>query len=335
MQKEITNYELRITNLKSKIVNLKSQILLLLAVYCILLTVFTGCASTKKSELPKVQIEAVEYNQRGVDAVAAGSYDKALIEFQKSLRLNTSIDNQKGIAVNLLNLGRLYLLMNRFDDASVVFDRAIKTGSSLNDQIILSEGYASMGRYYYLTGNNKDAIDVLEKALNIDRKEGYHGIGSRLNIMGMLYMDSNRLEDAEKVFGEALKLNKDYGMEADTADSFRGLGDVSAKKEDYKKAMELYENALVIDKKSGRGAHIAIDLYALGNVSLKENAAEKALDFFLRAYAVNLSRGDVKMALKNLDIIIEIYTRSKDKNSVEIYSSEREKVLSKEMDYKK
>ena len=153
--------------------------------------------------------------------------------------------------------------------------------------------------------------------------------------MGMAYKDSNRLEDAEKAFNDALKSNKGYGMEADTADSFRGLGDVSAKKEDYKKAMELYENALAIDKKSGQDAHIAIDLYALGIVSLKDNAAEKALDFFLRAYAVNLSRGDTKMALKNLDNIIEIYTRLKDKNSEEIYSSEKEKLLKKERDYKK
>src|SRR3989338_1043097 len=176
----------------------RQAMFLLLTVYCLLLTVLYGCASTKKSELPKVQIQAVEFNQRGVNAVESESYNKALIEFQKSLKLNTSIDNQNGVAVNLLNLGRLYLLVNRFDDAKVVFDKAINVGISLNDPLILSEGYASLGRHYYLTGNNEDALDILEKAVNIDRKQGYHTIGSKLNVMGMIFKDSNKLEDAEK-----------------------------------------------------------------------------------------------------------------------------------------
>ena len=307
----------------------RQAMFLLLTVYCLLLTVFYGCASAKKSELPKVQIEAIEYNQRGVHAVESESYDKALIEFQKSLKLNTSIDNQNGVTVNLLNLGRLYLLMNRFDDARVVFDRAIKTGVSLNDPLILSEGYASLGRYYYLTGNNKDALDVLEKAVNIDRKQGNHTIGSKLNILGAVYKNSNKLEDAEKAFNDALKLNKDYAREAEIADSFRGLGDVAAKKGDYQKARELYENSLSIDKKIGKGNNVSLDLHSLGVASLKVNDVEKALDFFLRAYAVDSSRGDNKRALNNLDKIIEIYRGLGDKNSVETYSLERERLSQK------
>lgn len=307
----------------------RQAMFLLLTVYCLLLAVLYGCASAKKSELPKVQIEAIEYNRRGVHAVESKNYDKALVEFQKSLQLNTSIDNQHDVAVNLLNLGRVYLLVNRLDDARVVFNRAIKTGIGLNDPLIISEGYASLGRYYYLIGNNKDALEVLEKAINIDRKQGNHAIGSKLNILGMVYKDSNKLEDAEKAFNDALKLNKDYAKEAEAADSFRGLGDVSAKKGDYKKAGELYENSLAIDKKIGKGNNVSLDLHSLGVASLKANDVEKALDFFLRAYAVDSSRGDNKMALNNLDKIIEIYRGLGDKNSVEAYSLERESLLQK------
>lgn len=312
----------------------KTRLFLLLTLHLSLFTVLYGCASTKKSELPKVQMDATELNQRGVDAVSIGKYDKALIEFQSSLKLNASVDNQKGIAINLLNIGRLYLLMERFDDAKVAFDRGLKIGASLNDQLVLSEGYASLGRYYYLIGSNNDAVAVLEKAVAIDRRQSFHTIGNRLNIMGMVYKDMDKAEDAEKLFNEALKINKSYEMEADSADSFRGLGDILFKRGDYKKAGELYENALSIDKRLGISAKISIDLAALGMASLKQNDAGKALDFFLRAYAVDSRRGADKKALQNLDRIIEIYGSLGDNNNKEKYSLEKEKLLKKERDEK-
>lgn len=328
MKKTITNYELQITNSKS-------QIFLLLAAYCLLLTFFYGCASSKKIEMPKTQTEAIEFNQRGVDAFEAGNYERALIAFQKSLKLNAGVDNQKGAAISLLNLGRVYLAIDRFDDAKSVLERAIKIGLNLNDRLIISEAYASLGRYYYLIGKNRDAIDILEKAVAIDSKEGYRTIGSKLNIMGTVYKDSNKPEEAEKIFNDALKANQGYGFVIDAADSFRGLGDISLQKGDYRKAGELYESALSIDKKSDKGVKISLDLFSLGVLSLKEGDTKLSLDFFLRAYAVDNSRGDNKGAVKTLEKIIEIYNELGDKNNLEMYSLERERLLKKEVPLQK
>ncbi|MBI5875627.1 MAG: tetratricopeptide repeat protein, partial [Deltaproteobacteria bacterium] len=181
---------------------------------------------------------------------------------------------------------------------------------------------------------NNDAINISEKAAAIDRKQGYHTLGNRLNIMGLAYKESSRPEEAEKMFNEALALSKGYARAADTADAFRGLGDIWSEKGDYKKAGELYENALSIDKKIGAGAKISIDLSNLGALSLKINDAKKALDFFIRAYEIDSSRGDGILffsgALKNLDKIIEIYTRLGDKEGAAAYSLEKEKFLNKE-----
>jgi tetratricopeptide (TPR) repeat protein len=302
---------------------------LLCSLFCILS--FLGCASAKKTELPAVQIEAIDSNQRGVLAVEAQKYDRALVEFQTALQLNTSVDNQKGIAINLLNLGRLYLLVERYDDAKTTFDKVVNIGTGLNDQFILSEGYASLGRYFYIIGgNNKNAIDNMEMAAAIDRKQGSHTIGNRLNILGMAYKADNKPGDAEKIFNEALQLNKGYAMEADIADSLRGLGDVWIENGDFKKAGYFYENALALDKKLGLSAKISIGLSNLGTLSLRENAPKKALDYFLRAYAVDSSRGNDKRTLKLLDKIIDVYTALEDKNSAEAYSMEKEKLIKKE-----
>lgn len=303
------------------------------SVFCILL--LTACSSAKKSELPQAQVEAIEYNRRGVDAATAGNYDKAVIEFQKSLKLNTRLDNQNGISVNLLNLGRLYLAADRLDDARPVLERALEIGLNIDDLLIVSEAYASLARYYYLSGKNKDAIDMLEKALIIDRKDGYRTIGIKLNLMGLIYKADKRFEDAERMFSDALKSNKGYGMKADIADSFRGLGDVLAESGDYKKAEEFYENALEIDKRLGISAKISIDLSNMGTLSLKLNDVNKALDFFVRAYEIDNSRGDIKRALKNIDKIIDIYAISGDKDGAAVYSLKRETLLKKEGDKEK
>lgn len=304
---------------------------LLITIHFSLFTIFYGCASTKKDiERPRVQMDAAGYNQRGVEAVEAGDYNMALIEFKRSLNLNSSIDNQKGVAIDYLNLGRLYLLIDRLDDAKRSFEEAEKIGSNISDQSILSETYASIGRYYYLTGNSKDAMNILEKGLAIDRKEGYPTMGSKLNIVGMVYKDDERLEEAEKVLNDALKANRGYGRDADIADSFRGLGDIFLKKGDYKKARESYEDALSMDKRIGSSGKISLGLSSLGILSLKENDPKGALDFFLRAYAVDRSRGDNKRSLKDIDKIIEIYKGLGDKNNAEAYSMERDRFLQRE-----
>lgn len=334
-QKAIANNDLRFTICDLRFKNLESKIFLLFIAYCSLLIVFVGCASTKAPEMSKIQLEAADLNQSGVKAAAAGKYAHALALFQRALQLNTIVDNQKEIAVNLLNVGRLYLLMERFDDARTVFDKALKAGIRLNDQLVISEGYASLGRYYYLTGSNKDALDVLEKGIATDRREGYVAIVGKLNIVGAIYKDSDKLEDAEKAFNDALESNKGYGMAADAADSLRGLGDVLTKRGNYKMAREFYENALAIDKKIGKGSNISLDLHSLGILSLKENDAGNALDFFLRAYGADKGRGDNKRVLSNLDKIIEIYRGLGDENNAEIYSLERDKLLQKEIPPKK
>lgn len=291
------------------------------------ITLFYGCASKKNIEIPDAQMDALGYNQRGVEAAEAGDHDRALVEFKRSLNLNSGIDNQKGVAIDYLNLGRLYLLVERLDNAKSLFEEAVKIGLSINDQSILSEAYASMARYYYLTGNSKDAIDILEKAIAIDRKKGYQTIGSKLNIMGMAYRDDDRLDEAEKAFNDALKENKGYKMEADIADSFRGLGDIFLKKGDYKRARVSYENAISIDKRLGSSYKISLDLSSLGILSLKEDDPKVALDFFLRVYAVDKSRGDVKRSLKDLDKIIEIYNVLGDKSNADAYLLKKERLL--------
>ena len=325
--KKLRSWEVK----KSQPLNFSTSQLLIdmFTVYCLLLTVLYGCVSSKKIEMPKAQAKAIEFNQRGVNAVEAGDYERALIEFKKSLSLNTSIDNQKGMAVNFLNLGRVYLLTDRFNKAGMALRRAMETGAALNDQFLISEANASLGRYYDLMGNNKEAADYLESAVSIDRKEGHHTIGNRLNMLATIYKEDNRMEEAEKIFNDALKASKDYGIEIDTADSLRGLGDISLTRGDYKRARELYENALSIDKKIGNATQIYFDLFSLGKLSIAEGNNQKAVELFLRAYSVADNRGNYRQALKTLDKLIELFSIMGDETNAKTYSFKRERLLQK------
>lgn len=302
---------------------------LLLAASCLLLTVLYGCASSKKIEMPKAQAKAIEFNQRGVNAVEAGDYERALVEFKKSLSLNTSIDNQKGMAVNFLNLGRAYLLTDRFYKAEMSLRRAMEIGAALNEQFLISEANASLGCYYDLMGNNKEAADYLESAVSIDRKEGHRTIGNRLNMLATIYKEDNRMEEAEKIFNDALKAGKSYGIERDVADSLRGLGDIALTKKDYKRARELYENALSINKKIGTSTRIYLDLFSLGKLSIAEGDNLKAVELFLRAYAVADNRGNYRLALKAVDKLIELFGVMGDEANSKTYSFKREHLLQK------
>ncbi len=301
---------------------------LITLIYSSLIGPYTGgCASTNNVRIDRAREDAIGHNQKGVEAVEAGDYSSALVELKRSISLNSGIDNQRGVAVNYLNLGRLYLLLGMIDDGKIYFDRAVIIGSAINDQFILSEAYASLGRYFFLTGKSKEAIGILEKAIALDKDRGYQAIGAKLNIIGMIYIGDDRVEDAERVINTSLGISKGLKMEIDMADSYKVLGDIYLKKGNYKQARELYENALSLLKETVSTSRISVILYALGTLSFKENDIIGAREFFLRAYGVDWSRGDYKREIIDLDMIIEIYNKLGEKDNVDEYKRVRERLL--------
>ena len=78
----------------------------LLSTVCCLLLI--GCGGPSAPTLSAIHEKAVEHNQKAAKAVEEGNYEKALAYYMEALRVNRSIENTEGIAVNLINIAVLY-----------------------------------------------------------------------------------------------------------------------------------------------------------------------------------------------------------------------------------
>lgn len=297
-------------------------------IYCFLSLLFcASCASKKGAELPMIYKEALYRNERGMALFAEGRNSDAANEFQRSLKINRSTDNRKGIAINLINLGRIHLEEQRLDEARVALDEATAISNSLNDQRLISEAYATMAKYFFAAGDNRQSMTILKKGMEIDQKEGFTGTGGKLNLAGFIYMQEGELTKAEASFNEALSKNLASEDTIETANSYRGMADLLEIKGMLRKAGESIEKALDNDKKGGVSRRIATDLRRLGSLALKENDINRALGYYLRSLDVDINSGDRVSAAVDLEIIAEIYKKSGDNEKALFYQDERMRIL--------
>ena len=108
MNKQCQVSGVRCQSKKSKLINTYWSMVtfvLMFTVYCLLLI---GCGGAQTPTLSAVNLRAIEYNQNATKALENGDYEKALAYYMEALKVNRSIENTEGIAVNLINMAVLY-----------------------------------------------------------------------------------------------------------------------------------------------------------------------------------------------------------------------------------
>jgi two-component system, sensor histidine kinase ChiS len=97
----------------------------------------------------------------GTAAMAIGLYETALRSYVDSLTLKEKLGNQRGIAITLNNIGRVYHKMSQFDRAEVYFRRALAIYSALKQQSNVAHTRENIALILRENGSIKEAIELL------------------------------------------------------------------------------------------------------------------------------------------------------------------------------
>ncbi len=279
------------------------------------------------SGLSKVERRVGGLHRRSVKALERNDYRMALAYMRESLRLHRSVDDRHGEALDLINIGRVSLKIGRYGDAENMFEEALRLAVTLNDTVKISEATASLGKLRILQHDYGEAIDRLTSAVKMDKDERYAGLGTHLNLLGIAYRHSERYEDSKRTFKEAMEVNERSGKKEELANSYRNLANLLFEHGELKEAERRYREALDIDSRLERGEKIAEDLLGLYEVYYASEDIESAEDSLKRAYKVHLNGGFYRRALRDIDKLISLYKTKGDQVSVDIYSSEKERIL--------
>ena len=296
------------------------------SVLALLLALFAfsagGCAATPARGLSQARLQAIGYNQRGVEEQAAGNQDAALAEFSEALRLQSSIENEQGMAIALINIARTQRLKGELPLARAAIDRA----STLlpETSILAPELYFEKAKITLAQGDLDAAKDWAMKGAVAEQKGD---LGRRVNLVGSILLKQDRKAEALTQAGLALKANREAGSTVEEANSLRLLGEIHLALGGNQEALTSFNGALLLDKDLGLGRKVAADLRGIACASLKKGDLAGSIGYYRRSIEVSRNLGEADLAANDMATLSDLYRKSGDARLAAKIEEERVKLL--------
>lgn len=90
-------------------------------------------------------------------------YKKAIEYYEQSLNIKEELDDKKGIATSLQNIGLLYFKLERYKKALEYFSKSISIAKPINLRDIIFGNYEAFSQTYYAMENYKKAYEYYKQ----------------------------------------------------------------------------------------------------------------------------------------------------------------------------
>lgn len=248
-----------------------------------LLLLLAACAHAPQTQSPLL-LQAIDLNQQGEKAFRHREYQTAIEDFQASLLLNESVENQDGIAINRINLAKSYQAIEHFSDAQRMVDQLLQDGVLHFPDIYLAAAATQKSLLLLSRNEVAEAAIWIDKAINWCQRCTMKG--TIFNVQSNIALRSGNAVAAIHWAELALKENKG-NSQSEYANSLRLLARAKLSGNDAKAALPLLEEALVLDKALGLPEKIAYDMNVLADAYLALGDANAASNYLERARRVS------------------------------------------------
>lgn len=239
------------------------------------------------------------------------------------LALTTGIDSSDSLTIRLA-LGDIRYQLGQFDLAFVQFDRALLMAEKMGQDYEKALALKGLAHILWRTGENVRATTFIIESIELSRKlQDTAAMITSSNILAGIYMSVGNLDDAGKLYQEALGMALGMQDSLNIAQAYEYLGVLEFFREDYYRAIDLYEQALQINLGMDRGlesginySNIAESLNKLGEYRealkylKKGEKVMKRYDFLSGLIFVYYTMGDTYTHLKQYDLGIAFYQKS-------------------------
>lgn len=248
-----------------------------------------GCGSTPPAP-SRIERDALAMNERAARAFRAADYEQARSLYAEALRLDESIDNADGAAVNLLNLARVEQAAGRADPAHALLDRVLADATR----------YPASSRAEAAARKAQFALAAKDLAATqswVDTGLSHCGSGcpaaaTLFNLAALAALERSAPESAMEQAQKALAAAKDESGRGERANALRILGRARLARGDAAGAQQNLSEALGIDQALGLPERIFSDLVLLGDASLGRQQRDEARVFYERALSVGSAQRD-------------------------------------------
>ncbi len=251
-----------------------------------------ACAGAPKGPpLAPRKLQAIEANNRGAASFSRGDYAGAIEQYRHALALERSIENEDGIAANLINLSIAYqrqgdpaaaraALQEILEDRLIKFPAPRVAEAALRNAVLLLDARDIEGATQWVTRAQAScARDCLLA-------------GKLLNVQAQLAVLRQDYAAARAAAARALAANRSQDDREEVANSLRLIAASALAAREPGDVEALLREALAIDKDLALPSRIYRDLLLLGQAATARRAGDDAATYFGRALAVARSLGD-------------------------------------------
>ncbi len=139
--------------------------------------------------------------------------DSALVYMDKGLRIQTELEEVRGIASSKYNIGGLLIKMNQPRQAVETLKQAVGGFSLLDDDTGICIATIQLAQAWHLAGNNAEALDNADAALDIARKINNPALIK--NVLKVLAHITSGINKHELAYAYLLRHNKIHDSLAD------------------------------------------------------------------------------------------------------------------------
>ena len=180
---------------------------------------------------------AKSYNLLGLLFYKKGDYTQALQFQNKALKLNESINNQYGIAINQANLGNIYSETNYPKLAETAYLKSLQAANETGNTLQMTRCLVNIGVLKYNQKLYNVAIKQFQEALVFAKSIGHHELTADChNNIGAIYKEQNKLDSALLYLEEGLKTRQMIDDEFELADSYNNIAMVYVLQKNFSQA---------------------------------------------------------------------------------------------------
>jgi tetratricopeptide (TPR) repeat protein len=233
----------------------------------------------------------------------------ASLEDQLDIQPNNATEGaSRDVADEWIEVGNQKLAESAYNQAIAAWQEAARIYQALGDTQGQARAYSAISATFAALGDYDQAEQAIRQRIAIARdSDDLIGASYGLNNLGTLYLNRARLDPAQEIFAEALRLAQIAEHNGSLGLSLSNLGLVALQQEDYETAAELLEAATNYRYLAGDYLGEANSSNTLGDVYLalgRDNNAIGAYRLALRAGAEADARA---LQLRAIDGLLKIY----------------------------
>lgn len=197
--------------------------------------------------------------------------------FEESLTIYRRLDDRKGVARALMNLGNLKRRVRELDAAEPMFREALEIYRGLGEAFGHGGALLNLGDLYSARGDREKARSYFEEAREITRRGAARTTYAfSLQYLGTMAIMDGELDRAQELYEESRREFEDLGARPGMAWSRYYLAIVARERGHWAEARELFGEALTAVNELGHLPAAALTLLGLAGVEAAEGRFRRA-----------------------------------------------------------